>query len=178
MTYDHPCGVSSNLSRYPDVMAPKVFEAHAHQAHQPFSLVIHRPDPGQQVVCVTGPLVAGQGAERSAWSDVLGPVERATLRVDIQLDLAGVTQIDAAGLGLLAELCGAAHRRGGTVQLSAASERAGRMLRVTGVGLLFDLPAAARVKPFPSRSLKPSPLRPGADLQLPANTRACLCAAL
>lgn len=160
-------------------MALQTPKAHAEPAPQPFSLVIHRPDPGQQVVCANGPLVAGQGAERSAWSDVFSPLARATHQFDIRLDLAAVTHIDAAGLGLLADLCGVVHRRGGTVQLVAASERAGRMLRVTGVGLLFDLPAAAaQVKPFPSRSLKPSPPRRSADQQVLASLPACVCAAL
>lgn len=126
-------------------------------SHQAFSLLIHRPDPGQLWLCARGPLTAGHGAERQAWTDVFRASERASESMALQLDLSGVTRIDAAGLGLIAELCGALHRQGGCVHLTGVSERVGTLLRVSGVGRLFDqpaTPATARVTPFRSRSMK------------------------
>ena len=60
---------------------------------------------------------------------------------DILLDLAPVTDMDAAGVGLIAALCQAMHRRGGTVRLHSAPARVRTLLRITGVEYALDRPA-------------------------------------
>jgi anti-anti-sigma factor len=127
----------------------------------PFAMPIHAfrietVRPGytyQALLRCAGPLVSGDGAEPEVWSALLDSPDR----VDVLLDLTGVTDIDAAGVGILAELCQVMHRQGGTVRLLAANERVRTMLRVTGVEDALDLPTPpARVFPFRSRTMQPS----------------------
>jgi anti-anti-sigma factor len=49
------------------------------------------------------------------------------------LDMRGVSQIDAAGLGLLVALSTEVRRRGGCLRLARASRRVGALVRVTGL---------------------------------------------
>lgn len=134
------CGVFSRMSRYPNVMA-----------HQAFTLEFVAGELPQQVVLrATGRLTAGAGADHPIWAELSAAADGMVL----QLDLAGVCRIDAAGIGRLAELSTAVRARGGNVQLVAASERVRTMLRVTGVEPAFDRPTpSARVMPFRNRSL-------------------------
>lgn len=101
----------------------------------------------QALLRVTGRLVLGIGAERKVWAPFLDGTER----VDILLDLAGVTQMDAAGVGIIAALCLSMRRRGGTVRLLAASPRVRTLLRVTGVEFALDRPLPP-VRECPGRS--------------------------
>lgn len=98
-----------------------------------------------------GRLTAGNGAERPAWTALLDSPGRA----DLLLDLSGVTQIDAAGLGRLVELRQVFHRRGGSLRVIEAPGRIRAMLRVTGLADLLDRPEpGCRVLPFRGRAYR------------------------
>jgi anti-anti-sigma factor len=82
-------------------------------------------------------------------------------RVDLLLDLAAVAQIDAAGVGVIVDLCRSMHRRGGKVRMVAASARVRRMLRLTGVEALLDDPACPwRAAASRSRCFQLFPVEP------------------
>jgi anti-anti-sigma factor len=122
-------------------------------AKQAFHLELIRSGCGDLLLlrCL-GPLTAGHGAERQVWASLLESPDRA----DLVLDLSGVTDLDAAGIGMLAELRSAVHRRAGSLQLMEAGRRVKTMLRVTGVADLLDRPAApVRVIPFRCRAHRP-----------------------
>ena len=103
-----------------------------------FRLEIVRPGYTYQALLrCTGRLIVGHGAERFLWAPLLDGTDR----VDILLDLAPVTDMDAAGVGLIAALCQAMHRRGGTVRLLSAPARVRTLLRITGVEYALDRPA-------------------------------------
>ena len=91
----------------------------------------------QALLRCSGRLVLGRGAERHVWAAFLDGTER----VDVLLDLTAVTDMDAAGVGVIAALCRSMRRRGGTVRLLAASPRVRTLLRVTGVEHALDRPA-------------------------------------
>jgi anti-anti-sigma factor len=90
----------------------------------------------QAVVQLSGRLVLGHGANRDAWA----PLLEGAGRIDVLLDLNGVTQLDAAGIGVLVDVCRAVHLRGGTVGVFSASARIRHLLHLTRVCLLFDRP--------------------------------------
>lgn len=96
-----------------------------------FSLMSIRK--GQRmVVRACGRLVLGHGADAPRWSAHL---DQATV-TDVALDLSCVNDVDARGVGLLAELVGDAHQRGRTVSVIAASwvvQRLGEMTRLDRV---------------------------------------------
>lgn len=94
-----------------------------------------------------GRLTAGHGAERRVWASLLDASDRA----DLLLDLSGVTQLDAAGIGRLADVRNAVHRRGGSVRLIEANRRVWVMLRVTGLAAVLDRPASPPVRVLPFR---------------------------
>lgn len=143
-------------------------------AYQAFTLEFLGSDQPQQLVRCSGRLTAAAGADHPAWVQLVEGCPG-----ELQLDLSAVCRIDAAGVGRLAELCTAVHRRGGKVQLVAASDRVRTMLRITGVDLAFDRPTPpARVMPFRNRSF-PSPAprlaSPSAPAKGPAS-ECCRCA--
>ncbi len=90
----------------------------------------------QALLRCSGRLVLGRGAERHVWAAFLDGTER----VDVLLDLTAVTDMDAAGVGVIAALCQSMRRRGGTVRLLGASPRVRTLLRVTGVEHALDRP--------------------------------------
>ena len=83
----------------------------------------------QALLRCSGRLIVGRGAERHNWAAFLDGTDR----VDVLLDLSAVTDMDAAGIGVIASLCPSIRRRGGTVRVLAASARVRTLLRVTGV---------------------------------------------
>ncbi len=100
--------------------------------------------------CV-GPLTAGHGAERQVWIPLLEAPDPA----DLLLDLSAVTELDAAGIGMLATLRSALHRRGGSLRLIEASRRVKTLLSVTGVAGMLDRSAPPpRVLPFRCRAYR------------------------
>lgn len=56
----------------------------------------------------------------------------------IVLQLAEVTQIDSGGIGALGEAFMAAHNKQAEIKLAALSPRVAEVLRITGLGQLFD----------------------------------------
>lgn len=100
--------------------------------------------------CV-GRIIAGDGAEREVWTPLLDSRER----LDALLDMSGVTQFDAAGIGRLVELRRAVDSRGGSLRLVGASRRVTAMLRVTGVADMLAGPATpVRALPFRCRAYR------------------------
>jgi anti-anti-sigma factor len=57
---------------------------------------------------------------------------------DVRVDLGGVTEIDARGLGMLAELTRETRAIGGRIAVVSASPRVRRLLRVTHLDGLLD----------------------------------------
>lgn len=91
-----------------------------------------------------GRLVLGDGAT------TLGDaVRRAFSRGQaVALDLGRVTQIDACGSGLLAELAEEARRDGRTLMVARVSERVRLLLRITRLdGVIPGVPEALRLPP-------------------------------
>jgi anti-anti-sigma regulatory factor len=91
----------------------------------------------QALLRCSGRLIVGRGAERHHWAAFLDGTDQ----VDVLLDLSVVTDMDAAGIGIIASLCQSLRRRGGTVRMLAASARVRTLLRVTGVEYALDRPA-------------------------------------
>jgi anti-anti-sigma factor len=56
----------------------------------------------------------------------------------ICIDLAGVTEMDARGLGTLADLAREARAHGSTVSVTSANPRVRRLLEVTRLDTVFD----------------------------------------
>lgn len=79
------------------------------------------------VIRACGRFVLGHGAAETLWTPFLD--RGAHRRVD--LDLSGVTEIDAQGVGVLASLVRYARSRGATLSVQAASEAAHTLARVT-----------------------------------------------
>jgi anti-anti-sigma factor len=86
------------------------------------------------MVRVTGRLLVDPRAGQPSW---LRCVERNTGK-DVRIDLAHVTDIDASGLGLLAELTQATRDAGGRLTVVSASPRVRRMLAVAHLDTLLD----------------------------------------
>jgi anti-anti-sigma factor len=57
---------------------------------------------------------------------------------DVRIDLGSVTEIDARGLGMLAELTRETRRRGGRVAVVRASARVRRLLTLTHLDALLE----------------------------------------
>ena len=57
---------------------------------------------------------------------------------EIRLDMGGVTEIDARGLGMIAELTREARRRGGRVAVVKASPRVQKLLKLTHLDSLLE----------------------------------------
>lgn len=60
---------------------------------------------------------------------------------EIKVDLAGVTQIDAHGIGMLADLTRSTRARGGHVAVVSASGRVRRLLELAHLDALLETPA-------------------------------------
>ena len=71
---------------------------------------------------------------RPDWSSCLERLAGA----DVRIDLGNVTEIDARGLGMLAELTREARLTGGHVVVVKASPRVRRLLEVTHLDALLD----------------------------------------
>ena len=92
----------------------------------PFELEVIRT-PDMTILRCRGRLVLEHGAAP------LGEVARQELSrgQDVALDLGAVTQMDARGTGVLAELCGIARARRCLLGLAGVSDRVQRLLRLT-----------------------------------------------
>ena len=65
--------------------------------------------------------------------------------LDVVVNLCGLTQIDARGLGALATMMGAVRTAGGRVTLVAATSRVARMLALTKLDSVFEWETAGGV---------------------------------
>lgn len=91
-----------------------------------FLLITRRGEPGT-VIGAFGRLVLGHGARWGDWSPF---IEEAT-RGAVYVDLSGITQLDAAGIGLLVRVARNVRRQGRDFCLGAAPPRVRRMLALT-----------------------------------------------
>ncbi len=82
---------------------------------------------GGTVIVALGRLVLGHGARWGAWTPF---IEQAT-RGAVYVDLSGITQLDAAGIGLLVRVAGSIRRQGRDFCIVAVSPRVRRMLSLT-----------------------------------------------
>ena len=80
------------------------------------------------VLKASGRLVLGHGARWSIWAPFL---EGSARRVSV--DLCGITNIDAAGLGVLVRVAEETRRRHREFSINASSPALRRMLSVTGL---------------------------------------------
>ena len=121
----------------------------------------------QALLRCSGRLILGHGADGSFWTPLVAGADG----VDLLLDLAAVTQIDAAGVGVIVDLCRSMHRRGGTVVAYGitaslrggrrASGRSGRRHRYRAIAVFglyiagsWLLPGRKRVVPYSIQWLK------------------------
>ena len=96
-----------------------------------------------------GRLVFGHGADIELWL----PYITASAGQSIEIDLGGVTEIDARALGLLLELAYCADA-GSTLHFVRASPRVLRLVRIMGLDTVLPFPAPAppqRDRPGTSR---------------------------
>lgn len=80
-------------------------------------------------VRVSEPSLLGPGADWSSWQ----PLARASAGRAVILDFAGVSRIDAGGLGILAAFAEAVHARGGCLRLARVRPYVQRMVEVAGL---------------------------------------------
>jgi anti-anti-sigma factor len=90
---------------------------------------------------ITGRLVLGP---RTSWTDWRPLVDAAAGRV-LTLEMSRVSQIDAAGLGLLVTLARAMRKRGGRLRLMCAGARQQALIRTVGLGAALGMISAAAV---------------------------------
>jgi anti-anti-sigma factor len=88
---------------------------------------------GRLIVTAHGRLVVGHGADAGHWRACLTPHDAS----DVLVDLAGVTALDAGGVGVLAGLVDRVTGRGGRVRVVAASPRAEWVLTLAGLASLI-----------------------------------------
>lgn len=102
---------------------------------------------GVRVVCATGRLIVGAGADHVTW-----PVPAAAGELtDVVVNLRRVTALDAAGLGALLRLREAVAGRGARLTLAAAPPRVRRVLHLAGLEAIFAIapgPDAAPAAPW------------------------------
>jgi anti-anti-sigma factor len=91
-----------------------------------FLLTTRRGERGTVLVAL-GRLVLGHGARWGAWTPFIEQAARGAVHVD----LSGVTQLDAAGLGLLVRVARRIRRQGRDFCIVAAAPRVRRMLALT-----------------------------------------------
>lgn len=92
---------------------------------------------GVTALRATGRLVVGAGAGDATWQSTRD--WRGAGRVEV--DLCGVTAIDAGGVGALLRLRESAGRHGVPVVIGAAGPRVRRVLQLTRLEAAFGLPA-------------------------------------
>ena len=92
----------------------------------PFLLITRRGERGTVIVAV-GRLVLEHGARWGAWTPFIESASRGA----VHLDLSGITQLDAAGIGLLARVARRIRRQGRDFCIVAVAPRVRRMLAVT-----------------------------------------------
>lgn len=107
------------------------------------SLKTGGPGRVEHMACA-GRLVAGHGAERSAWAPLLG----ARPSPHVELDVSGITEVDAAGLGALADAYRSVVAGGGSLRLVGLRPRIRRLLEVTGLDRAVAAPRLARLRPL------------------------------
>ena len=100
-----------------------------------FVLITRRGERGT-VIGAFGRLVLGHGARWGAWSSL---IEQAT-RGAVYVDLSGITQLDAAGIGLLLRFARRIRGQGCDFSVVAAAPRVRWMLALTRLEkpLTFD----------------------------------------
>ena len=106
------------------------------------SLVIDRSDsfPAQEVLTLTGPLTASNGA---TFQNAIRREEPAETLI---LDLSQVPYVDSAGLGLLVSAFVSRQKTGRTMVLTGINPRVQRLFeitRVAGLFLMFSSPGEA-----------------------------------
>ncbi len=94
----------------------------------------HQQLDGVRVICASGRLVAGAGADRRPW-----PLPAAGEAAHVVVDLRRVTAIDAAGVGVLLHLRAIVAARGARLTVAAPPPRVRRVLQLTGLATVFDL---------------------------------------
>jgi anti-sigma B factor antagonist len=100
--------------------------------------ISRRSAGGVTVLDLTGRLTAGSdGAEADALRTVICDLLNAGRR-QVIMNLAGLTYVDARGLGEIAMAAAAVHSSGGRLLLMAASPRVARMLAVTRLDTVFE----------------------------------------
>jgi anti-anti-sigma factor len=92
-----------------------------------FWLAVRR-EPTRTHIAAGGRLVLGHGADMSWWRPYID--DAAGQAIDV--DLGGVTEMDARALGLLVELARAT-AGGATIRFVRASARVARLVRLTGL---------------------------------------------
>lgn len=95
---------------------------------QPFSTSAIR-EAGRLVIRLCGPLTFRGGAADKEWGAQLD----SAAGTDVALDLSCVTDLDARGVGMLAEWAGRALQRGRRVSVAAASAVSERLAVLTGL---------------------------------------------
>lgn len=110
------------------------------------------------MIRATGRLVIGAGADAPQWAltGTLGDVD------DVEMDLGGVTAIDARGIGRLIGLRQSLGRVGARLTITSASPRVRRVLHLTMLDAIFGI--------------APGGTRGGAADVLPAPAHLCCCA--
>ena len=98
------------------------------------------------ILCLQGPVVTGE-------TEILRNAVRSMSEVSaIILDLAGVTTVDAGGLGLLLELRGLAESRGIGFELMNINKWVGKVLEVVRLDTVFRTTSSIELFPSVSRS--------------------------
>ncbi len=69
--------------------------------------------------------------------------DRLILRLVVELDLAGLSFLDCAGIGTLVDDRNRLHRGGGDLTAHSATNGVAMVLDATGVGALLEAPRAA-----------------------------------
>jgi anti-anti-sigma factor len=114
---------------------------------------------------ITGRLVLGT---RTSWTDWRPLADAAAGRILI-LDMSRVSQIDAAGLGLLVALAREVRRRGGRLRLMCAGARQQALIRTVGLGAALGMVSPAAV----SRALRRRDVIEGSDTRRLPESAAC-----
>lgn len=99
-----------------------------------FQLTVHHDAQGA-CAKASGRFVLGRSTDHRLWAPLMSFAAGKVLT----LDLRGVVQLDAAGIGLLVNLQHQARRHGGQLIVAAASARVRRLLTLTRVDRVLTL---------------------------------------